>query len=103
MSRSKMVDWLSLVGDSVDNIPGVSGVGPKTAADLLNQFGSIDSLYARLEEVKSEKLRGSLEAAAEVTRRNQKLIRLRDDLPGLCPLAELQVRAPNASRVQGLL
>src|SRR5208283_3967250 len=43
---SQVVDWLSLTGDNVDNIPGVSGVGPKTAAELLNQFGSVAALYA---------------------------------------------------------
>ena len=57
---AQIVDWLGLMGDSVDNIPGVPGVGPKTAADLLNQFGSVTRLYARLDEVKSEKLRAAL-------------------------------------------
>jgi DNA polymerase-1 len=79
---SQVVDWLSLMGDSVDNIPGVSGVGPKTAAELLNRFGSVDALYAGLGEVKSEKLRANLRAAESVVRRNQELVRLRDDLPG---------------------
>jgi len=51
---SQIVDWLSLTGDSVDNIPGVPGVGPKTAAELLKQFGSVTALYERLDEVKSE-------------------------------------------------
>ena len=78
---AQVVDWLSLTGDSVDNIPGVSGVGPKTAAELLKQFGSVVQLYARLDEVKSEKLRAALHAAAGVVRRNQELVRLRDDLP----------------------
>ena len=62
---SQIVDWLSLMGDSVDNIPGVPGVGPKTAADLLNRFGSVAKLFARLDEVKSEKLRAALRGAAE--------------------------------------
>src|SRR5271156_3580187 len=51
---TQIVDWLSLTGDAVDNIPGVTGVGPKTATELLRQFGSIDSLYSRLEEVRSD-------------------------------------------------
>jgi len=78
---SQVVDWLSLTGDSVDNIPGVPGVGPKTAAELLKQFGSVAQLYARLDEVKSEKLRAALRDAADVVRRNRELVRLRDDLP----------------------
>ncbi len=78
---SQIVDWLSLTGDSVDNIPGVPGVGPKTAADLLNQFGSVDALYERLDEVRSEKLRANLRAAGPIVRRNRDLVRLREDLP----------------------
>ena len=76
----QIVDWLSLTGDSVDNIPGVPGVGPKTAAELLKQFGSVTALYDRLDEVKSEKLRAALRGAADVVRRNRELVRLRDDL-----------------------
>ncbi len=77
---SQIVDWLSLMGDTVDNIPGVPGVGPKTAAELLNQFGSVDVLYERLDEVKSERLRAALRAAADAVRRNRGLVRLQDDL-----------------------
>jgi DNA polymerase I len=78
---SQIVDWLSLTGDTVDNIPGVAGVGPKTAAELLNQFGSVAALYERLEGMKSEKLRAAVRSAADTVRRNRELVRLRDDLP----------------------
>jgi DNA polymerase-1 len=77
----QIVDWLALIGDSVDNIAGVPGVGPKTATELLNRFGSVDSLYQRLNEVESERLRNALQGAEAVVRRNQQLIRLRADLP----------------------
>ena len=72
----QVADWLALMGDAVDNIPGVSGVGPKTAAELLKQFGSVENLLARVDEVKSEKLRQSLRASAAAVVRNQKLVRL---------------------------
>ena len=75
---SQVVDWLSLMGDSVDNIPGVPGVGPKTAADLLKQFGSVEDLYRRLDEVKSERLRGALRESGSAVRRNRELVRLHD-------------------------
>src|SRR5271154_2008800 len=71
---TQIVDWLSLTGDAVDNIPGVTGVGPKTATELLRQFGSIDFLYTRLEEVRSDRLRANLQASVEAVRRNQKLV-----------------------------
>lgn len=93
---SQIVDWLSLVGDSVDNIPGVPGVGPKTAADLLGQFGSIANLYERLEEVRSPRIRAALTSSAAVVRRNQELVRLKDDLPGVFDPAELVERAAQA-------
>jgi 5'-3' exonuclease len=55
----QMADYLALMGDSVDNIPGVPGVGPKTAAALLGHFGDLDSLYERLEEVPALPIRGA--------------------------------------------
>ena len=81
VAPAQIVDWLSLTGDTVDNIPGVPGVGPKTAAELLNQFGSVAGLYERLGEVKSERLRNALRAAEDAVRRNRELVRLQDDLP----------------------
>jgi DNA polymerase-1 len=76
----QVVDWLSLMGDSVDNIPGVPGIGPKTAADLLGQFGTLVSLIARVSEVKSDRLRQKLAGATDLLRRNVEMVRLRDDL-----------------------
>jgi DNA polymerase I len=81
VSPAQVVDWLSLVGDSVDNIPGVRGVGTKTATALLARFGSVADLYSRLEEVQPERLRTVLRGAEAVVRRNERLIRLREDLP----------------------
>ena len=72
----QVADWLALMGDAVDNIPGVPSVGPKTAAELLKQFGSVEKLLARLDEVKSDKLRQALRASSATVVRNQKLVRL---------------------------
>jgi len=86
---TQIVAWLSLTGDAVDNIAGVPGVGAKTAADLLRQFGSVDALYQRLEEVRADRLRLQLQTSAEVVRRNQQLVRLKCDAPNEISLEEL--------------
>jgi DNA polymerase-1 len=99
---SQIVDWLALMGDAVDNIPGVPGVGPKTAADLLRQFGSAEKLFARLDEVKSEKLRAALRDSADAVRRNREMVRLRDDLPcGFAP-DDLVAKPADAERLREL-
>lgn len=98
----QIVDWLALMGDSVDNIPGVPGVGPKTAADLLNRFGSVAGIYDRLDEIKSEKLREALRASAGAVQRNLKLVRLQDDLPCSFSLDELVAKPADVGRLAGL-
>jgi DNA polymerase-1 len=80
VSPAQVLDWLSLIGDSVDNIDGVPGIGPKTAAELLGQFGSIDGIYEHIGEIKSPKLRSTLIEWEPMVRRNQQLIRLNDTL-----------------------
>jgi len=92
VNPTQIVDWLSLIGDAVDNIPGVPGVGPKTATDLLRQFGSVHELFGRLEEVPSERLRTNLRAAAEAVRRNQELVRLNENVPCDVPITAMSVR-----------
>jgi DNA polymerase-1 len=96
---AQVVDWLSLMGDAVDNIPGVSGVGPKTAADLLGTFGSVEALYQRLAEVTSDRLRSALSAAEAVVRRNQDMIRLRADRREPGSLDTLRRGAPELPRL----
>ena len=71
-----IVDYLSLIGDSSDNIPGVEGVGPKTAAALIAQFGSIDAMLAEPEKIAKENLRTKITAARGTLELNRKLILL---------------------------
>ncbi len=99
---SQIVDWLSLVGDAADNIPGVPGVGIKTAAALLNEFGSVDGIYERLAEVKRDKQREALAAAEADVRRNQSLVALKLDLPGEPELDELRRGFQDAARLEKL-
>ena len=99
---SQIVDWLSLVGDAADNIPGVPGVGVKTAAVLLNEFGSVDGIYARLAEVKRDKQRESLAAAEAIVRRNQSLVSLKLDLPCAPELDDLRRGFQDTARLEKL-
>ena len=73
-------DILALMGDSSDNIPGVPGVGEKTAVELMTTFGSLDDLYARLAEVKRPALKAKLEAYRELAFLSRELATVRDDL-----------------------
>lgn len=99
---AQIVDWLSLIGDHVDNIPGVTGVGLKTAADLLRQFGTLEELYGRLNEIKTDRLRTNLENARELVQRNQKLIRLHDDLSCDFQLENFSVKSGNVEHLRRL-
>jgi DNA polymerase-1 len=99
---AQMVDWLSLVGDSVDNIPGVPGVGPKTAADLLRQFGSSGEMYRRLAEIRLERVRDALAASAELVRRNRELVRLRSETPCAVSLEVLAIKPGNEQALRQL-
>ena len=86
----KVVDVQALAGDSTDNVPGVPGIGVKTAAELINSYGDLDTLLARAEEIKQPKRRENLIQFAEQARISRDLVRLRNDTPMPLPLADLQ-------------
>lgn len=74
-------DYLALVGDPIDNVPKVPGIGPKTAVELLQQFGDVETLLARVDEVKKPKIREAIAAHAETVRRAKALVSFKLDLP----------------------
>ena len=81
VTPDKILEVLSLIGDSSDNVPGVPGIGPKTAAELINQFGTLESLLERVAEIKQPKRRESLIENAEKARLSKQLITLKCDVP----------------------
>lgn len=95
-------DLLALTGDTSDNVPGVPGVGPKTASDLLAQFGTIDAMYARLDEVARPKLRDSLREHEADARTSQKLVTLDAEAPIAWDEARLTWGGADAARLKAL-
>jgi DNA polymerase-1 len=85
----RIVDYLALAGDASDNVPGVRGIGEKTAVKLLGQFAGLDDLYARLDEVTPEGVRKKLAASRADAMLSRELVTLRRDVPGLPELSAL--------------
>ena len=77
---NQVIDVQSLMGDSSDNVPGVPGIGPKKAAELINEFGSLDNLYANLDSVKNERVRGLLRDNREMAFISKQLVTLKRDV-----------------------
>jgi len=98
----QIVDYLSLVGDNVDNIPGVPGIGPKTAAELLGRYGTVDELLARASTLDKPKLRASVLGAGERLSLNRGLIRLETDLALPWSLETLKVQPPEQNQLKEL-
>ena len=87
----QFTDYQALIGDSSDNVPGVPGIGPKTAVKLLTQFGSLDGIYKHIDEVKPERIRNLLLEHKEEAYRSKKLVSLRDDVFDDCDLSAFEM------------
>lgn len=99
----KVIDVQALAGDSADNVPGVQGIGVKTAALLINEYGDLDSVLARAEEVKQPKRRQSLIDQADMARLSRDLVTLRVDVPIDVPLSDFDVREPDPEVLMSFL
>ncbi|GLK74833.1 DNA polymerase I [Methylopila jiangsuensis] len=99
----KMIDLQALTGDSVDNVPGVPGIGAKTAAQLLAEYGDLETLLARAGEIRQPKRRENLIASADLARLSKTLVTLDQNVPLDTPLADLAVEAPNPARLVAFL
>jgi DNA polymerase-1 len=99
----KVIDVQALCGDSVDNVPGVPGIGIKTAAELINTYGDLETLLARAPEIKQPKRRQSLIEFAEQARVSRALVELRSDVPVPCPLSDLVLRKPDYDKLINFL
>lgn len=91
----QIVDWLALIGDTADNIPGVNGIGPKTATRLLAQFGSLADCFAQAGQIESDSVRGKLLAGRAIAELNVDLMRLDRDVPGVPGWEAIPAPAPD--------
>jgi DNA polymerase I len=100
---AKVGDVLALAGDSVDNVPGVPGIGIKTGAQLITEYGDLETLLARASEIRQPKRRECLERYADQARLSRRLVALKDDVPLEHPLESLAVNTPDAKELIGFL
>lgn len=97
---TQVADYLALVGDSSDNVPGAPGIGPKTAVKLLGEYASIESLLEHADEVSPPRARTSLMENAEDVRLSKRLVTIMTDLPVELDLQALKVGAPDHERLR---
>ena len=95
----RVVDVQALAGDATDNVPGVPGIGLKTAAELVNQFGSLDEVLNHADEIKQNKRRETLLANIENAKISLQLVRLKDDVNVSHELKDYTCKAPNLDKV----
>lgn len=100
---AKVIEVQALIGDSTDNVPGVPGIGVKTAAQLIGEYGDLETLLARASEIKQEKRRQALLDNAERARLSKKLVTLDAHVALDVPLAELAVHEPDYKRLIAFL
>jgi DNA polymerase I len=98
----RIADYLALIGDSSDNIPGASGVGPKTAVKLLQEYGDVEGILARAEEISGKRARESLTGNPEMVRLSRQLVTIQTDVPVTLDLERLRVREPDRERLRSL-
>ncbi|MDZ5697273.1 DNA polymerase I [Chelativorans sp. M5D2P16] len=100
---AKMIDLQALTGDTIDNVPGVPGIGPKTAAQLLEEYGDLDTLLSRAHEIKQNKRRENLITHADNARISRELVRLKNDVPVDSPLDSLALNPPDGPKLIAFL
>ncbi len=103
VTPDKVVEVQALAGDATDNVPGVPGIGIKTAAQLINEYGDLESLLARAGEIKQPKRREALMQNAELARISRRLVALDDNAPLPLEIAALEAKAPGDGKLEAFL
>src|SRR5690606_3690113 len=103
VTPDKVVEVQALIGDSVDNVPGAPGIGPKIAAQLIGEYGDLDTLLARAGEIKQPKRRETLIEFADQIRLSRELCRLDCSAPAPEPIDDFAVRDPDPEKLAEFL
>ncbi len=103
VAPNRVVDVQALAGDSIDNVPGAPGIGLKTAALLINEYGDLDALLARAGEIRQPKRREALVDNADLIRISRQLVQLDGDMPLDVPLDDLELKAPDPETCMAFL
>jgi len=98
----QVIDFLGMSGDSVDNIPGIMGVGPVTARKLIAQFGSIENMVAHVEDIKNPKLKEKVKASIDDALMSKRLATIELEVPVDLDLKKLEIEEPNREELQAL-
>lgn len=99
---NRVVDYLALIGDSSDNVPGVRGIGPKTAVKLIEEYGSLEDILANADQISGKRARESLQSSQEEARLSKTLVTIRCDLPVELDLKALECGPPDRQRLKEL-
>jgi DNA polymerase-1 len=98
----RVTDFLALLGDSSDNVPGVKGIGEKTAQALIGEYGDLEAILAHAADVKQKRPREALLAHADLARLSKQLVTIKDDVPIALDLEAMRLKAPDAARLRSL-
>ncbi len=103
ITPEQFIDFLALTGDPTDNIPGVKGIGEKTAIELIKQFGSLDIIYSNLDKISKASLKQKLIEGKELANLSRELVTIRKNIPLNVNLEELKISSPDISKLEALL
>lgn len=103
LKPEQFIDYLALTGDATDNIPGVKGIGEKTALELIKQFGSLDNIYSNIDEIKKEALKQKLLEGKEAAYLSRELVTIRKDIPIEVSIETLKIEKPDTITLEKIL
>ena len=103
LKPEQFIDFLALTGDPTDNIPGVKGIGEKTALDLIKEFGSLDNIYQNIDRIKKAALKQKLIDGKEMAYLSRELVTIKRNIPVDVELESLKIKSPDVQQLESLL